>query len=165
MDDLGPVLGVVTIAWAIAWVLQSIARSVRTLKLARLQAQLQGEVLGRLDSSEALLAYLQSDAGQRFAGSTLAEAPRTPSPHVRILRAIQVGLVVFAAGLGCWSLDSRLPLDDEHGFLVLGTVGMAVGIGFLVSGVASWWLSRSWGLLEGSPGRPAPPHESLHGEA
>lgn len=148
MDNLAPVLGVVGMVWGVAWLLLGITRAIRTLKLARMQAELQEQVLQRLESSDALLSYLQSDAGQRFAGSTLAEAFRTPSPHARILRALQVGLVVFAAGLGCWLLDGRLSFDDEHGFLVIGTVGMAVGIGFLVSGAASWWLSRSWGLLE-----------------
>ncbi len=59
--DTIPILAVFsTISW-VAWLLFS---SIRRYKVAQLQADIQGRLLQRFDSPDALLGYAQSDAGQ-----------------------------------------------------------------------------------------------------
>ena len=61
--DTIPILAVFsTISW-VAWLLFS---SIRRYKVAQLQADIQGRLLQRFDSPDALLGYTQSEAGRQF---------------------------------------------------------------------------------------------------
>ena len=146
MNELAPVLGVVSLAAIAAWVIRTLVHAYRQHKTARMQVELQTRLLERFDSQEGLMGYLESEAGHRFVESVRLEEPK--NPYGRILGAIQVGLVLVAAGIACLFLDGRMPFDDERGLLFLGTVGTALGIGFLISAALSWWLSKTWGLID-----------------
>ena len=148
MNDLAPVLGITTMFAFGAWVLRTLILSLRDRKIADLQAELQTRLLEKFTSNEELLGYLQSDAGEKLVQPLREQGAQ--SPYGRILGAVQVGVILLCAGGACLFLDGRLPFDDQRGFLFLGTVGTAVGIGFLLSGAVAYVLSRSWGLLEPS---------------
>jgi hypothetical protein len=45
-------------------------------------------------------------------------------------------------------LLSLMIADAEPALTVIGTVSLAVGLGFLSSALISYFLSKSWGLLE-----------------
>jgi hypothetical protein len=61
--DTLPIIAVFsTISW-VAWLLFS---SIRRYKVAQLQAEIQGRLLQRFDSPDALLGYARSDAGMQF---------------------------------------------------------------------------------------------------
>jgi hypothetical protein len=57
-------------------------------------------------------------------------------------------MVVLLVGVGLLFLRSRVTQGAEE-CLVLGTLASTVGIGFLLSAVASYGISQHFGLLEG----------------
>jgi len=148
MNDLAPVLGVTAMFGLGAWLLRFLILSYRQQKVARMQSDLQNRLLEKFGSSQELLTFLQSEAGSDFVQPLrTGEEPRTP--YGRILGAVQVGVILVCGGVACLFLDGRLPFDEERAFLFLGTVGTALGVGFLLSGAAAYVLSRNWGLLNG----------------
>ena len=137
--DTIPVIAVFsTISW-VAWLLFS---SIRRLKVARLQTEIQGRLLQRFDSPDALLGYTQTDAGRQFVKSI--DMDRS-TPYSQILKGVQAGIVFIFFGLGLLRLHAW-NIGDE-GPLVFGTLALALGLGFGVAATVSYFLSRSFGLL------------------
>jgi hypothetical protein len=134
-------LAIIAVFSTISWVTWLLFSSIRRYKVARLQADIQGRMLQRFDSSEALMAYAQSDAGRQFAQSIDMERS---TPYNQILKGAQAA-VVFCFGLGLLRLHAW-NIGDE-GPLVFGTLALALGLGFGVASAVSYFLSRSFGLL------------------
>ncbi len=137
--DTIPILAVFsTISW-VAWLLFS---SIRRYKTAQLQADIQGRLLQRFDSPDALLGYTQSEAGRQFIKSMDIERS---TPYSQILKGVQAGIVFIFFGAGLLRLHAW-NIGDE-GPLVFGTLALALGLGFGVAAAVSYFLSRSFGLL------------------
>jgi hypothetical protein len=92
-----------------------------------------------------------SKAGKRFLESTpiaLDGAPRAVSAPVgRILWSVQVGLVLAAAGFGL-SVASGFAKTVAQPLFTMGVLAISIGIGFVVSAIVSYVLSRRLGLWE-----------------
>ena len=71
-------------------------------------------------------------------------------PGQRILRAVQIGIVLCSAGIGCRMISWQTLLEPEgaEGFMVLGILLLSIGIGYLVSAAASFVLARTLGLYD-----------------
>lgn len=149
MDDLAPVLGVIGVFGFITWFLRFVITAFREHKVARMQADLQNRLLEKFNTTDELVTYLTSGAGEKLVQPLRLREEEPRSPYGRILGAVQVGVILICGGVACLFLDGRLPFDEERGFLLLGTVGTALGAGFLISGAVAYVLSRSWGLLDG----------------
>ena len=132
----------------VAYILKSVMDTLRRSRSERLQAELYGKLFEKFGSSADLVAYLQSEAGQNFLKAAPVE--RT-GPFNRILNSMQAGIVLFFMGIACLLLRLGVGSDAQEPMLVLGSVGSALGLGLLVSGGASWFLARNWGLLNGKP--------------
>ena len=92
--DTIPIIAVFsTISW-VAWLLFS---SIRRYKIAQLQADIQGRLLQRFDSPDALLGYAQSEAGTQFIKSMEIERS---TPYSQILKGVQAGIVFIFFGAG-----------------------------------------------------------------
>ena len=123
-----------------AWILAS---NIRRTKVEKTQAEMQAKLIDKMASSQELMQYLQSDAGKQF----LQPPPvASRSPFSRILRSIQWGLILTFLGIGF--LIMRVYISDDEPLLFFGIVGMALGLGFLVSSGISYVLSKNWGLFE-----------------
>jgi uncharacterized membrane protein YkgB len=92
---------------------------------------------------------VQTDAGKQLLESLSVE--RT-SPFSRIIGAVQAGIIMFLFGLALLFLRGRVS-GAEEGFLVFGTVFVTLGVGFAISAAASYSLSKSFGLLNGTMSR------------
>lgn len=147
MDDLAPVLGVTAVVAMIAWSLSNLISALRRHKLARLQADLHSRLLEKFGSSQELLSFLQTEAGGQFV-QPLSTGGEQRSPYSRILGSLQVGVILVCAGGAFLFLHAQATFYDEPGILFLGSLGVALGVGFLVSGALAYGLSRRWGLLE-----------------
>jgi hypothetical protein len=135
-----------------SWVVWVIANTLRRSRVARSQAEIQTRLLDKFTSQE-LASYLQSGAGQAFLNFAASEHH---DPYANILRAIRAGIVIAAAG-GC-SLLLRFFLSEpavNDVLLVIGSFALAIGLGLVGSGGASYALSKKWGLLERSGDRGA----------
>lgn len=129
------------IAW-IAWIIFS---TIRRYKIAKLQAEVQNKLLDKMASGEELIAYAQTEVGKAMLESLKVERI---SPHGKIIGALQAGIVMTVVGVALLLLRAQVP-DVEKGFLVCGTLITALGIGFGTSAAASYYLSKSFGLLNG----------------
>lgn len=118
---------------------------IRRSKLAKAQSDMQTKLIDKFGSSQELLDYMKTEAGQRFIQAPPVEAPPQRNPYSRILRSITAGTILTFLGIGLLSIDSYA---GGHGFSVFGTIGLAIGLGFLVSAGISYFLSKSWGLFE-----------------
>ena len=145
MDQLLPFLVVLSIFSTIAWVLRGFIAYRQRIQIARLQADMQNRLLEKFGSSQELLAYLQSGPGEKFVASATIERAK---PYGRILGALQSGVILAFVGMALFFLADRIP-DAYEGFLFLGTVSLALGLGFLASSGLAYRLSRSWGLIPG----------------
>lgn len=141
-SDIVGMIAVPSMLACIAWIIFS---TIRRLKIAKLQAEVQTKLLDKVGSSQDLLAYAQTEAGREMLESLKVERQ---SPHGRIIGALQTSIVMICLGAAFLVLRGRIT-GTEEGFLVVGTVATMLGIGFGLSAVASYYLSKSFGLLNG----------------
>ena len=126
-----------------AWIAWAILSTIRRYKIAKLQAEVQTKLLDKVGSGQDLLAYAQTEVGKELLQSLRVERI---SPYGRILGALQAGIVLVLFGIALLMFHNR-----DQGFLLVGALTTALGFGFVLSAVASYYLSKSFGLLNGAP--------------
>src|SRR5882672_5039078 len=150
---IGVMFGIGTLAWLI----RSAIDYRRWLRAMKIQTDAHTKIVDRLASNEDLLAYMQSTAGQRFLTSSPVAPPSmdqfTPpmgAPFNRILWSVQAGVVLTTAGAGLWLAKNGIVDEAAQAMQVVAILTMALGIGFVLSALASYVLSRQLGLV-GAP--------------
>jgi hypothetical protein len=131
----------------IGWIVWVLFSSIRRYKIAKFQSDVQSRLLQRLDTSQSLLAYVETPAGKQFVEGLGTERV---TPYERILSSTQASIIITAFGIALLILRAKLPFSDEA-FTVFGTMAIALGIGFGVAAAASYFLSRSFGLFDRGP--------------
>ena len=143
--DATPVLIVGTLAALVGWIVWVVSTNLRRRQATEKVAALHAKVLERCADSNELLRYLESDQGRRFLESAAEESS---NPAARILGAIQAGMVAASLGVAGLLVRNALHYDDSRdAMLIFGSAALAIGIGFLISAIASYALSKSWGVL------------------
>jgi hypothetical protein len=148
-------LGVMFGIGTIGWILRSGIDYRRWQRAMRIQTEAHTKIVDRLASNEDLVAYMNSAAGQRF----LAAAPMAPAPFDtyamplnapvnRILWSVQAGVVLAVAGAGLFVAKNSIVDEAAQAMQVLAILVMALGFGFVLSALASWALSRQFGLVQ-----------------
>jgi hypothetical protein len=144
-------LAVLGIFVGIPMVLASIYRThlqhVQLMKTLQLKAEANARMLDRFGSDAAFLDFLKSDAQQHMFDVKLPD-PRVPAPYMRMLTAIQISFLLLAAGVACLYVRGFMFERDQQAFLFLGSMGVALGIGSLLSAVAAFVVARMWGQLQ-----------------
>lgn len=131
-----------TIGW-LAWVIFS---AIRSYLLAKMQTGVQMRLLDKIDSSQTLVAYAETEPGRRFLESLRGEFGEPTMPFRRILSGVQSGIVLICFGAGLLLLHGYGVAPDPE-FTIFGVLAVALGIGFGVAAGMSYLLSRSFGLL------------------
>jgi hypothetical protein len=147
-------LGFMAAVAALAWLLRSSIDYRRWLRAMKIQTEAHTKIVDRLASNEDLLAYMQSAAGQRFlTSSPIAPAPMdqlaqpVSAPFNRILWSVQAGVVLATAGAGLWLAKNGILDEAAQAMQVVAILTMALGIGCVLSALASYALSRQLGLV------------------
>lgn len=137
----------------VAWVVYVIVDGFRRRQQIRLATEFHGKLLDRIGSAKEFGEFLNTSGGARFLESLTIE--REGGPHVRILRALQAGLVFLTLGLGLFLLigNRSLPFEAEEGMATFATIATSIGVGLLLSAGASYGLSRRMGLIDGESDR------------
>ena len=141
----------VTLPCMFSWFAWVILTNFRRYRIAKLQADVQSRLLDKVGSGQDLLAYAQTDAGRQLLESLKVERVVSQVPYGKIIGALQAGIVLFFFGSGMLWLRGHVSTPQgSEGFTVLGTLLIALGLGFGFSAAASYYLSRSFGLLDGT---------------
>jgi hypothetical protein len=130
----------------LAW---TIFTSIRRFLMARLQATLQAKVLDRINSAETMLTYISTDAGRQFVEALRMEREPRSAPFRSILTGVQLSIVLIIFGGAMLLLHANHVIVDD-GAIVMGTLAIALGVGLGIAAAATYFLSRSFGLLNGS---------------
>jgi hypothetical protein len=141
----------------LGWIIRSIMNHRRWLRVSKLQTDMQNKLLERFTSNEEMLAFIQTSAGQRFLESASMAAESGPrvlsAPVGRMLWSIQLGIVILVAGMGLEIVSYKLSNYEDvvTGFQGMGGIVIALGIGFILSALGAFLLSRRLGLTDPSP--------------
>jgi len=149
------------LAFVAAWVAKSINDHRRWRRASDVQAEAHTKLLDRFSSNEDLLTYIQTPVGRHFLESTpinLDGAASFGAPINRILWSVQVGLVLAAGGFGLsYAIPADLARSVSLPLTVISVLGIALGIGFVLSAAVSYKISQQLGLLDRT--KPRPPAE------
>jgi hypothetical protein len=160
LNGLTIFLVIATITLGLLWLVRSIVDHRRWLRMTKTQTEVHSKLLDRFSSSDELLAYMKTPAGSRFLESAPisldagAPAQAVSAPLNRILWSVQAGVVLVLAGVALIFGRSQIDVEEVRQMLYLmGIFASFVGIGFILSALASYGLSRKLGLVgSGEPG-------------
>jgi hypothetical protein len=144
MGDLVPGIAIPTLFISLAWIIFS---TIRRYKIAKLQAELQHKLLDKIGTGQELVTYAQTDTGRQLLESLKVERV---APHGRIIIALQAGIVLMVFGVGMLAVRNHVPDQGAEGFTILGSLIVSLGLGFALASAASYYLSKSFGLMNGA---------------
>lgn len=154
MGDLTPVLAIFTVFGSLSFLTWVIVEGLRRKAQLRVMSEFHNKLLDRISNGKELADFMDSPGGTKFVESISTERTH---PAERILRAVQIGIILCAAGIGCrvigWQ-STLIERDAVEGFVILGILLLSVGIGYLVSAGAAFGLGRSLGVYS-APGEAA----------
>jgi hypothetical protein len=148
---IGAVL--LAIGSGIIWLIKTLVEYRRWSRLSRIQTEVHNKLLDRFTSNQELLAYIETPAGKRFLESAPipVESPRAlNAPLGRILWSAQAGAVLSILGVGIEIVAANSLEEIAQPLAAFGAVVIALGIGFIVSALLAYVLTRRFGLLHGA---------------
>jgi hypothetical protein len=150
-DQLIPIIVVPAFLFALVWIIRIFVDGYRSSRALRQQNEVHSRLIDKFSSSQELAAYMETDAGKQFlSASPMALGPgpmqRMPNAVARVLTPLQVGIVMVLLGIGFLLLRNAGPGLSEP-LLVMGTILLMPGIGFILSAGATWILAKRLGLL------------------
>ena len=144
-----------TMTGVLVWLVRTIIEHRRWSRTSKMQADVYNKLMDRFTANEDLLAYIETPAGKRLLESApiaFDGAPRAVSAPVgRILWSVQVGVVFAAAGFGLQYVSRSIEKTVSQPLFAMGVLALSIGIGFVISAIASYVLSRRLGLWETAP--------------
>ena len=136
---------------AILWLARVFVENRRWNRIFKMQSEVHGKLIDKFTSNQDLAAYMETEAGRKF----LEAAPipvafdqnqRVPSAVARVLTPLQAGIVMVLLGIGLLLLR-HAGAELDRPMLILGTVVLMPGIGFIISAGVSWLLAQRLGLM------------------
>jgi hypothetical protein len=157
LSDGIPFLVFLCILGALLWLTHVLLENRRWSRIFKLQTDVHGKLLERFGTSQEVLTYMGTDAGKRFLEATpiavgFEHQPPVPSPVARVLTPLQIGIVMTLLGVGLLFLRHSVS-DGGTALLVIGTVVLMPGLGFIISAGITWLLARHLGLMPESETR------------
>ena len=112
---------------------------------AQAQAEVQTKLIERFGSAKEFIDFLQSPAGRQFV--TGVEVSSTLHAKDRVIGGISKGVILSLLGVGFLAIWLA---DENRGFIYPGFILLGLGVGFFLSALISWKLSKSYGLINGN---------------
>ena len=156
IDGIGFLTGFLVVITLVYSLLRQALEYRRWRRQIQIQTDVHTKLLDRMTNNQELLSYIETSAGRRFLEAPVplaaAQMPSTAAPVARILWSVQIGIVIVAVGVGFWIARTSVEdVDLASVFNVMGSLAMAVGVGFVVSAVSSWGLAQRMGLMTATP--------------
>jgi hypothetical protein len=146
-----PLLAFIAFLGVVVWLTQVLLENRRWNRIFKLQSDVHGKLIERFGTSQEVLTYMNTDSGKRFLEATpisvgLDRGTPVPSHVARVLTPMQIGIVLSLLGVGLVLLRHSIP-GGEAALLLVGTVVLMPGLGFIISSVVTWGLARHLGLM------------------
>ena len=150
-QELTPFLVFLCVCGVVLWLVRVFLENRRWNRIFKLQMDVHGRLIDKFGSNQELLTYMDTEAGKRF----LEAAPlavnfdadqRVPSAVARVLTPLQIGTVLTLLGAGLLFIRHAHP-DLEIPLLILGTMALMPGVGFILSAGLTWMLAGRLGLM------------------
>ena len=146
----------VFIAIVLAWLVRTIIEQKRWSRLSKQQAEVHNKILDRFGNTEELMEYIKTPAGTKFLESApiplhiepQAGASVRNAPLGRVMRSIQIGIIVAAAAFGMLLVSFRFERGTAADLFAMGTIGICIGAGFIGSALVSLFMSRRMGAWQ-----------------
>jgi hypothetical protein len=163
ISDMPPVLAFACFLGALIWLIRQLTENRRWSRIFKLQSEVHGRLIDKFSSSQELAAYMETEAGKRFLEAApipvgFEQEKRIPNAIARVLTPLQIGIVLVLLGLGCYLLRSA-STDTNIPMLVLGTLVLMPGLGFIISAGVTWVLAGRLGLMPEKPKAPVDSRE------
>jgi len=158
ISDMPPVLGFLGFLGMLIWLIRSFLENRRWNRIFKMQSEVHGKLIDKFSSSQELAAYMETEAGRRFLEAApipigFEQEKRIPNAIARVLTPLQIGIVLVLLGLGCYLLRSA-STNTNIPMLVLGTLALMPGLGFIISAGVTWVLAGRLGLMPRNPKAP-----------
>jgi hypothetical protein len=149
---------------ALIWLIRQFLENRRWGRIFKLQSEVHGRLIDKFSSNQELAGYMETEAGKRFLEAApipvgFEQDQRMPNAIARVLTPLQIGIVLVLLGIGFFMLRN-VRTEMHEAMLVLGTIALMPGLGFIISAGITWVLAGRLGLIPESPtpgGRIAPP--------
>ena len=154
-DELGsntaPVLALAIFLAAVVWLTQLFIENRRWNRVFKLQSEVHGRLIDKFSSAQELGAYMETDAGRKFLEASPIAVNAEPERRVpqvvsRVMTGVQAGIVMVLLGTGCMLLR-HASTEMDVPMLVLGTLVLMPGAGFIISAGVTWLLAARLGLM------------------
>ena len=151
MEPFAALLAFACFLGALLWLVRMFIENRRWSRTFKLQSDVHAKLIDRFSSSQELAVYMGTEAGKRFLEAApipigIEREQRMPNAVARVLTPLQVGIVMVLLGIGLLLLR-RVSSDLSIPMLVLGTVVLMPGIGFILSAGIAWVLAGRLGLI------------------
>jgi hypothetical protein len=163
ISDMPPLLGFLGFFGALIWLIRALLENRRWSRIFKLQSEVHGRLIDKFSSSQELAAYMETEAGRRFLEAApipvgFEQEQRIPNAIARVLTPLQIGIVLVLLGIGCYLLRSA-STNTNIPMLVLGTLVLMPGLGFIISAGVTWVLAGRLGLMPEKPKAPVDSRE------
>jgi hypothetical protein len=150
---------------ALVWLIRQFLENRRWSRIFKMQSEVHARLIEKFGSNQEIATYMETEAGKRF----LEAAPipigfepeqRIPNAIARVLTPLQIGVVLVLLGIGFFLLR-HIHQGMYEPMLVLGTVTLMPGLGFIISAGFTWVLAGRLGLIpdgQAVSDRFVPPH-------
>jgi hypothetical protein len=150
---------------ALVWLVRQFLENRRWGRIFKLQSEVHGRLIDKFGSNQELSGYMETEAGKRFLEAApipvaFEQNQHMPNAIARVLTPLQIGVVLVLLGVGFFMLR-HVRTEMYEPMLVLGTVALMPGLGFIISAGIAWFLAARLGLIPEGPvagSRLAPPH-------
>ena len=163
-NNLAPLLAFACFLTAVVWLTKQFIEARRWGRIFKLQSEVHGKLIDKFSSNQELAAYMETEAGKRFleAAPIPIDVERQqfmPNAVARVLTPLQIGIVLSLLGAGFFLLRHVSP-EMEIPMLVLGTIALMPGVGFILSAGVTWVLASRLGLMPQNPAAANRPFDS-----
>jgi hypothetical protein len=150
---------------ALVWLVRQFLENRRWGRIFKLQSEVHGRLIDKFSSNQELSGYMETEAGKRFLEAApipvgFEQNQHMPNAIARVLTPLQIGVVLVLLGVGFFMLR-HVRTEMYEPMLVLGTVALMPGLGFIISAGITWVLAARLGLIPEGPAagsRLVPPH-------
>jgi hypothetical protein len=131
---------VVILAWLL--IIGAVLSLVYTIFRSKQQTEIRKALIEKFGSAQDLGELLQTPGGKRLLADL---STSSGSPLQSVMSSIQKGLLGLLVGGGAMLAGG---IEYIQPLTILGALFGCAGLAFLISAAVTYWLSKSWGLIQ-----------------